>query len=118
MNAGQISRICGDRIGGGDSVVLGAIACELGRASPPEGWSASAAVRSLTVGGDARIDWHTCCIRARGGDLAATQKALGHASIRTTIDVYTHLQVSDVAGAVEAMEKAREETASGQFASS
>jgi hypothetical protein len=46
-------------------------------------------------------------IRATG-DLAAAQKALGHASVRTTIDVYTHLQVADIARAVEAMEAARE----------
>jgi site-specific recombinase XerC len=52
-------------------------------------------------------------IRATGGDLAATQKALGHASIRTTIDVYTHLQVSDVARAVEAMEEASEKNPLG-----
>jgi integrase len=55
-----------------------------------------------------RHTFATKLIRATGGDLAATQKALGHASIRTTIDVYTHLQVSDVARAVEAMEEARE----------
>jgi hypothetical protein len=34
-------------------------------------------------------------------------------SIRTTIDVYTHLQVSDVARAVEAMEQAHEENPLG-----
>ena len=55
-----------------------------------------------------RHTFATKLIRATGGDLAATQKALGHASIRTTIDVYTHLEVSDVARAVEAMEEARE----------
>ena len=33
------------------------------------------------------------------------QKALGHASIRTTIDTYTHLDLEDVALAVEAMDK-------------
>ncbi len=55
-----------------------------------------------------RHTFATKLIRATGGDLAATQKALGHASIRTTIDVYTHLQLSDVARAVEAMEEARE----------
>jgi integrase/recombinase XerD len=54
-----------------------------------------------------RHTYATKLIRA-SGDLAATQKALGHASIRTTIDIYTHLQVSDVARAVEAMEEARE----------
>jgi integrase len=54
-----------------------------------------------------RHTYATKLIRATG-DLAAAQKALGHASIRTTIDVYTHLQVSDVARAVEAMEEARE----------
>src|SRR5204863_8118654 len=40
------------------------------------------------------------------GDIAAAQKALGHASVRTTIDTYTHLEVDDVARAVEAMERA------------
>jgi integrase len=49
----------------------------------------------------------------RAGDLAAAQKALRHASIRTTIDVYTHLQVADVARAVEAMEEAREKHPQG-----
>jgi integrase len=55
-----------------------------------------------------RHTYATKLIRATGGDLAATQRALGHASIRTTIDVYTHLSVADVARAVEAMEEARE----------
>ena len=54
----------------------------------------------------------TKLIRATG-DLAAAQKALGHASIRTTIDIYTHLQVADVARAVEAMEEAREKNPLG-----
>jgi site-specific recombinase XerD len=60
-----------------------------------------------------RHTFATKLIRATGGDLAATQKALGHASIRTTIDVYTHLEVSDVAKAVEAMEQAREKNPLG-----
>jgi len=70
--------------------------------------------------------WNRCCERAATryrkphmsrhtyatklirttGNAAATQKALGHASVRTTIDVYTHLEVADVASAVEAMEAA------------
>jgi site-specific recombinase XerD len=43
------------------------------------------------------------------GDIAAAQKALGHASVRTTIDTYTHLEVDDVARAIEAMERATRE---------
>ena len=39
------------------------------------------------------------------GNLAAVQKALGHASIRTTIDTYVHLVLDDVALAVEAMDE-------------
>jgi integrase len=39
------------------------------------------------------------------GNLAAVQKALGHASIRTTIDTYVHLVLEDVALAVEAMDQ-------------
>ena len=57
-----------------------------------------------------RHTYATKLIRATG-DLAAAQKALGHSSIRTTVDVYTHLQVADVARAVEAMEAAREAAA-------
>src|SRR5439155_26663011 len=52
-----------------------------------------------------RHTYATKLIRATG-DVAAAQKALGHASVRRTIDVYTHLQVTDVARAVEAMEAA------------
>jgi integrase len=52
-----------------------------------------------------RHTYATKLLRATG-DVAATQKALGHASVRTTIDVYTHLDVADVARAVEAMEAA------------
>jgi site-specific recombinase XerD len=52
-----------------------------------------------------RHTYATKLLRATG-DVAATQKALGHASVRTTIDVYTHLDVGDVARAVEAMEAA------------
>jgi integrase/recombinase XerD len=59
-----------------------------------------------------RHTYATKLIRATG-DLAAAQKALGHASIRTTIDIYTHLQVADVARAVEAMEEAREKNPLG-----
>jgi integrase len=54
-----------------------------------------------------RHTYATKLIRATG-DLAAAQKALSHASIRTTIDIYTHLQAADVARAVEAMKEARE----------
>jgi integrase/recombinase XerD len=70
--------------------------------------------------------WNACCDRAgiryrkphtsrhtyatkllrATGNAAATQKALGHASVRTTIDIYTHLEVTDVALAVEAMDAA------------
>jgi Phage integrase family len=57
-----------------------------------------------------RHTYATKLIRATG-DVATAQKALGHASVRTTIDVYTHLQVTDVARAVEAMEAARTEFA-------
>ena len=56
-----------------------------------------------------RHTYATKLIRATG-DVAAAQKALGHASVRTTIDVYTHLQITDVARAVEAMEAARAES--------
>jgi site-specific recombinase XerD len=41
------------------------------------------------------------------GNLAAVQKALGHASIRTTVDTYVHLALDDVAEAVEAMDELR-----------
>jgi integrase/recombinase XerD len=41
------------------------------------------------------------------GNLAAVQKALGHASIRTTSDTYVHLVLDDVAEAVEAMDDVR-----------
>jgi integrase/recombinase XerD len=59
-----------------------------------------------------RHTYATKLIRA-SRDVAAVQKALGHASVRTTIDVYTHLQVTDVARAVEAMETARISGAEG-----
>jgi integrase len=59
-----------------------------------------------------RHTYATKLIRATG-DLAAAQNALGHALIRTTIDIYTHLQVADVARAVEAMEEAREKNPLG-----
>jgi integrase/recombinase XerC len=52
-----------------------------------------------------RHTYATKLMRATG-DAAATQKALGHASVSTTIDIYTHLEVTDVARAVEAMEAA------------
>jgi hypothetical protein len=35
------------------------------------------------------------------------EKALGHASIRTTVDTYVHLVVDDVAEAVETMDEVR-----------
>jgi integrase/recombinase XerD len=54
-----------------------------------------------------RHTYATKLIRATG-NAAATQKALGHASVRTTIDVYTHLEVADVARAVEAMNVVQE----------
>jgi integrase/recombinase XerD len=44
------------------------------------------------------------------GNLAAVQKALGHASIRTTIDTYVHLLLEDVALAVEAMDQTRRDS--------
>jgi integrase len=53
-----------------------------------------------------RHTYATKLIRATG-NAAATQRALGHASVRTTIDVYTHLEVEDVARAIEAMEAAQ-----------
>jgi site-specific recombinase XerD len=37
---------------------------------------------------------------------AAAQRVLGHASIRTTIDTYTHLDLLDIGAAVETMESA------------
>jgi integrase/recombinase XerD len=40
-------------------------------------------------------------------NLAVVQKALGHASIRTTSDTYVHLVLDDVAEAVEAMDEVR-----------
>jgi site-specific recombinase XerD len=60
-----------------------------------------------------RHTYATKLLRATG-DVAATQKALGHASVRTTIDVYTHLDVGDVARAVEAMEAAATRNRSAQ----
>jgi len=57
-----------------------------------------------------RHTYATKLIRA-SSDVAAAQKALGHASVRTTIDVYTHLQVEDVARAIEAMDAARKDSA-------
>jgi site-specific recombinase XerD len=52
-----------------------------------------------------RHTYATKLLRATG-NAAATQKALGHASVRTTIDIYAHLEVEDVALAVEAMDAA------------
>jgi hypothetical protein len=80
--------------------------------SPAEGRLASRCPVSEAAHVAAHVR-HEQLIRATGGDLAATQKARGHASIRTTIDVYTHLQVSDGARAVEAMEETRENASAG-----
>jgi site-specific recombinase XerD len=61
-------------------------------------------IRSLHVEDVDMVERWIIVRRGKGGKLAAAQKALEHASIRTTIDIYTHLQVADVARAVEAME--------------
>src|SRR5262249_12086748 len=72
--------------------------------------------------------WRTCCERARvayrnphvcrhtyatrwlrdGGRMETLAKALGHASIRTTVDLYAHLATEDVAADLERMMAARE----------
>lgn len=43
---------------------------------------------------------------SKTGNLRVTQKLLGHSSITTTANIYTHVQVEELRGAVEILEKA------------